>query len=478
MLTKKDPAFIQSYLEDSSNIKGARAEKVVIPESVEEVSSVLKEANSDKTPVTISGARTGQSGGSIPFGGIVLSTEKLNAVKDIRKFLSGGRATVEPAVLIEELKEKSRDKGLFYTYDPTEQTAFVGGTIATNASGARSFRYGPTRKYVKALTLVLADGAVLALKRGEIRAKGKTFSFEVGRKRYTFDLPAYRMPLAKSSAGYYAEDNMDLVDLFVGQEGTLGVIVGAELLLLDRPGEFFSCFAFFTDEKVAWDFAGDAQKLKPVSIEYFDRNSLEIMSEKYANVPRGREAAIFFEDEIAGSEDVVLERWEKALAGRGVSADNTHVAMSEKARREFLNKRHFVPERMNEMAKGSGFPKVSTDLAVPREKSQDMLNFYKKNLKASGLRYFMFGHIGDAHLHVNILPSGKSEYDNAKKMEMAFAKKAVSFGGTVSAEHGIGKRKKELLKLLYGDRGVREMRSVKKALDPNLILGRGNIFDG
>ena len=477
MLVKEDPQSFQAYLEDASHLKGGCAEKLFIPQSAEEVSSALKEANSSKTPVTISGAGTGQAGGRIPFGGLVLSTEKLNAIRVIKKLDKGGLAIPEAGVLIKELKESCDKFGLFYTYDPTEQTAFVGGTIATNASGACSFRYGPTRRCVKALRIVLANGDILSLKRGDIIARGRVMEFETEHRHYRIRLPAYRMPRTKNSAGYYAEDNMDLVDLFVGQEGTLGVIVEAELRLCDRPRDFFSCFTFFKDKTRAWDFAADACGANPLSIEYFDNRCLRLLSEKYNNVPAGAEAAIFFEDEVIEDEDRILKKWEALLSKRGVSLDETWVAMSEKARREFLEKRHYVPERMDETAKRSGFPKVSTDLAVPGKKSLTMLRFYGDNLGKSGLEHFVFGHIGDAHLHVNMLPADAKQYDRAKKLQLEFVKKSVSLGGTVSAEHGIGKTKREFLKLLYGEKGIREMLEVKKALDPNLILGRGNIFD-
>ncbi|MGB2705988.1 MAG: FAD-binding oxidoreductase [Candidatus Omnitrophota bacterium] len=477
MLVKDDPQGFRSYLEDSSNLKGGHADKVIIPESVAEIPSILKEANSGKIPVTISGAGTGQAGGRIPFGGLVLSTEKLNAIKVIGKSDRGGYAVVEPAVLIGELKEACEKEGLFYTYDPTEQTAFIGGTIATNASGARSFRYGPTRKYVKRLTVVLTDGTSLSLKRGDIRAKGRVLEFEAGGKHYRINLPSYRMPRTKNSAGYYVEDNMDLVDLFIGQEGTLCAITEAELTLLEKPASFLSCFAFFPGEQDAWNFARDSRRTGPLSIEYFDGNCLGLLRAKYANVPGAAGAAIFFEDEITRGEDATLNKWEKLLSKHGASPDSTWVAMSEKTHREFLEKRHFIPEQMSEMAKRSGFPKVSTDLAVPRDKDEVMLRFYADNLQKSGLRYFVFGHIGNAHLHVNILPSAEADYGKAKKLQLEFVKKAVSLGGTVSAEHGIGKSKRGFLKLLYGEKGVREMFEVKKALDPNLILGRGNIFE-
>jgi len=477
MVVKDDPRTFLSYLEDSSNLKGGRADRVIIPQSVAEIPTVLKEANSKKIPVTISGAGTGQAGGRIPFGGMVLSTEKLSGIKEIAKTAGGGSASVEPGVLIRDLKSSCEKKGLFYTYDPTEQTAFVGATIATNASGARSFRYGATRKYVQSLAVILANGSCLSLKRGDIRAKRRIFEFESDGKKYKITVPSYKMPDTKNSAGYYAEANMDLVDLFVGQEGTLGLIAGARLRLLEKPPALFSCFTFFPNEHDAWDFADSARYAAPLSIEYFDKNCLDLLRMKYGNVPPESAAAIFFEDEILESEDAVLEKWEKILSGHGISADKTWVAMNEKNRREFLEKRHFIPEQMSEMAGHSGFPKVSTDLAVPHDKNKIMLRFYKENLKKSGLRHFVFGHIGDAHLHVNMLPSCRRNYERAGKLQLEFVKKSISLGGTVSAEHGIGKLKRGFLRQLYGEKGVCEMFEVKKALDPNLILGRGNIFE-
>ncbi|NQU95231.1 MAG: FAD-binding oxidoreductase [Candidatus Omnitrophica bacterium] len=477
MLIKKDPTIIQSYLEDSSNLKGGHTERVVIPQTIDEVSSVLKEADTKRVPVTVSGAGTGQAGGRVPFGGIVLSTEKLSAIKEIRKFDKGGYVVLEAGVLIKDLKEACEQKELFYTYDPTEQTAFVGGAIATNASGARSFRYGPTRQYVKGIRVALADGSILLLKRGEVKAKGRILGFEASGKRYKINLPAYKMPDTKNSAGYYAKDDMDLVDLFVGQEGTLGVIVEAELGLIDRPKEIFSAFAFFKDESSAWSFAKDSRLARPLSIEYFDVNCLKLLGERDHNVPDSAKAAIFFEDEITETEDAVMAKWEKLLSKHGVSLDNTWVAMNEKTHREFLDKRHFIPETMSEMAKRSGFPKVSTDLATPKEKLRDMLEFYKNSLEKNALRHFVFGHIGDAHLHVNMLPADQKEYEKCKNLQLEFVKKSLSLGGTVSAEHGIGKSKKGFLKLLYGEKGINEMIEVKKTLDRNLILGRGNVFD-
>jgi len=477
MLVKKDPDTIGSYLEDSSNLKGGYAKAVVIPDTIQETAEFLKEANKKKQSVTISGAGTGQSGARIPFGDLVLSTEKLNTIHSIKRTGNQGVALLGPGVLIDDLKRECKRHHLFYAYDPTEQTAFIGGTIATNASGARSFRYGSTRKFVNALTIVLASGDLLKLKRGQIKAKKRTVEFSLGKTRYLIELPSYEMPDTKNSAGYYVKDNMDLIDLFIGQEGTLGVIVESEVELIEEPKGFFSCFVFFKEEKEAWDFSEFAKKERPLSIEYFDSNCLGLLHEKYGNVPQGKKAAVFFEDEIVKDEDSLVEKWDNALSEKGISLDDTWVAMNKKAQRDFLEKRHYIPEQMSENAKRSGFPKVSTDLAVPHKRFQEMAFYYDKTLKESKLKHYVFGHIGNAHLHVNILPSSEGGYKTAKKIQLNLIKKSISLGGTISAEHGIGKTKKEFLKLLYGEKGIQEMIRVKKALDPNLILGRGNIFD-
>jgi D-lactate dehydrogenase (cytochrome) len=476
MLSKRDPATIQAYLEDASNLPGGFAERVVIPESTEEIASLMREANAEKIPVTVSGAGTGQSGGRIPFGGIALSTEKLTAIHGIEKSNGKHLASVQAGATIAALKDACDRKGLFYPYDPTEQTAFVGGTIATNAAGARSFRYGPTRNFVKGLTVVLADGSVLSLKRGDIIADGLDLRFRVQGRRYEVSLPRYRMPDTKHSAGYYVKPGMDLVDLLVGQEGTLCVIAEARLALILKPRGFFSCFLFFGDSKQAVRLSREMRALNPLSIEYFDGNCLRLLRDRYAPVPEKAHAAIFFEDEILEDEDAVIEKWEGVLSRHEISLDDTWVAMNDKTHREFIEKRHYIPERMSELARSSGFPKVSTDLAVPHARLAEMMCYYEEQLRESGLEHFIFGHIGDAHLHVNMLGRTEHEHEKAKALQAGFVKKSLALGGTVSAEHGIGKTKRAFVQLLYGKEGMREMMRVKKAFDPHLILGRGNIF--
>ena len=164
MRTKTQLEEIQAYLIDASNMPGGYAEKLFVPETSDEIAAILREANGNKIPVTISGARTGTVGGAIPFGGYVISLERLNKIKSINR--ESMTAVVEPGVILAELQKAVDAEGLFYPPDQTEWSCQIGGTVATNASGARSFKYGSTRDYVTGLKVVLADGDLLDLRRG------------------------------------------------------------------------------------------------------------------------------------------------------------------------------------------------------------------------------------------------------------------------------------------------------------------------
>jgi len=165
MIIKNDPDTIKSYFEDSSNLKGGYAERVILPENIDDIVKIVRQANRQRTPITISGGGTGTTGSRVPFGGMVVSTERLNKIFSISQ--DDMSASLQTGVMVEDLKEACEKKGLFYTSHPTEKAAFMGGTVSTNASGSRSFRYGPTRRYVKRLNMVLANGEVLDIKRGD-----------------------------------------------------------------------------------------------------------------------------------------------------------------------------------------------------------------------------------------------------------------------------------------------------------------------
>lgn len=488
MIIKRDPDIIKGYFEDTSNIKGGFAEAVVIPETVGELSDFVREANINKTPMTVSGGGTGTTGARVPFGGVVISLEKFDKIEMVSE--EGMLCRLEAAVSVEDLKAACEEKGLFYTSHPTERSATVGGTVATNASGARSFKYGPTRFYVRKLNMVMPTGHIFSVERGEYKLARNFFRIKLSND-YEVDvpLPSYRMPKVKNAAGYFTEPGMDLVDLFIGQEGTLAIITGAELALVKKPEKILSAFAFFPSEEDAWSFAAAARKrsrethaglktaMDALSIEYLSSSALKLLERKNPNIPSRARAAIFFEQETTGvSELTMAELWLALVAKHNGSADDTWVAMTSEEGERFNDFRHSIPESVNEMVKRNGFQKLSADIAVPDSAFIDMMRFYNDVLAKSGLANVIFGHIGECHAHVNILPRTESELLRARSLILDFVKKGVSLGGTISAEHGVGKIKHKYLEIMYGREGILEMARVKKALDPNCLLGLDNLF--
>ena len=507
MLFKSDTDTIQSYLADASNLAGGRAARVLIPESTEETAAALASASRDGTHVTIAGAGTGVVGGRVPLGGVVISTEKLNHIGEIVRNGSDGRATAGAGVVLADFQRETRARELLYPPDPTEASCFLGGTIATNASGARTFKYGPTRDYVRRLKIALASGDVLDLRRGEIFADSEgRIHVPLGAGRsIEARLPSYTMPATrKHAAGYFVAQGMDLIDLFIGSEGTLGVVTEVEVSLLPQPEGVLSGVVFFKAEEDLLAFVSEARerslrtreervavettdsalsvgsgdaKLDARALEYFDVESLKFLRERYPLVPLRAACAVFFEQETTqDTEEPLMGAWLELLERHGALSNDSWFGTNIHDRAEMRAFRHALPVMVNEWLARRGQRKVSTDMAVPDEAFPQMLDFYKVSLRESRLQYVIFGHIGDNHVHVNILPRDDVEAVAARELYMRFIRRAVGLGGTVSAEHGVGKLKREYLRELYGESHLREMAELKRAFDPACVLGRGNIF--
>lgn len=482
---------IQNYLIDASNLQGGFAEKLFIPETTEEIAEIVKEANEKGVKLTVSGARTGTVGGAIPFGGYVISLEKLNEIKEINK--AENFAIVQSGVILHDFQKRTEAENLFYPPDPTEWSCQIGGTIATNASGARSFKYGATREFVRGLEIVLTSGEILRLKRGEIFSKDGFIEIKTENgTKIRAKLPSYRQPnVRKNTSGYFSGDQIDAIDLFIGSEGTLGIITKAELALLPKPESFFSGIVFFTSEGNLLNFVEEARNLSFESrkaqnqnqidatlIEYFDEKALKFISEKFSEVPENAKGAIFFEQETtAETEDELLEKWNELLEKHNADLEKSWFTTTEQDREKMREFRHALPVSVNERIVKYKQKKVGTDMAVPDENFASFLKFYKEKLDASGLDYVIFGHIGDCHLHANLLPKTREEATKARHLYGRFIAQAIMFGGTISAEHGIGKHKSKYLYVQYGERFLNEMAELKKAFDTNGILGRGNLFD-
>lgn len=512
MLIKTNPDEFQDFLSDASFLKGGNASSVVFPESADEVAAILAEATRAGTPVTVSGAGTGTVAGRVPFGGQVLATNKLNKIRSITENETGGRAVAQAGVVLRDLQQAVESSGLWYPPDPTERTCFLGGNIATNASGSRTFKYGPTRNYVERLTVVLADGNILELRRGQLHADANG-SIEIplaSGGKLAAQLPTYHMPhVRKHASGYFVKPGMDVIDLFIGSEGTLGVVVEARVRLLPKPAGLLSGVVFFQDHEQLLSFVRETRiqslcnrgveaavqaepsdssastetpsralrLLDARALEYFDSESLSFLRQRYPLVPETALGAIFFEQEVtAENEDELLNTWYQWLGSHGAMLDQSWFATNEQDRAQLREFRHQLPVLMNEWFARFNQRKVSTDIAVPDSEFPAMLEFYKESLRASDLRHTVFGHIGDNHVHVNILPRNDDEGARAWEIYLKFIRRAVEVGGTISAEHGIGKLKREYLRELFSETHLREMAALKKAFDPAGILGRGNIF--
>jgi FAD/FMN-containing dehydrogenase len=429
-------------VEDASGFRG-EAERVVTPASEAELLEIIAE----QIPITLVGARTGLTGGCVPEGGWGVSLEKFRRLE-----ICPGRTIAGPGVSLDELQTAARRSGQFYAPDPTERTASIGGTIATNASGSRSFRYGSTRRHILRLRVALMTGRMLDVRCGD---------------KVDFDVPALLLPeTTKNTAGYPLAPGMDWIDLFTGSEGTLGIVTEAELQLLPAPADVLAGIVFLISDGAALDVVDAWRRIPGLRmIEYFDANSLAFLRPHYPEIPARAAAALLIEQED-GDVDFWVDH----------APEDSWFATSEQDRERFRGFRHALPELVNTTMRQRGFMKLGSDYAVPLARNREMLAFYHAELMEQRLDYVIFGHIGDAHVHVNILPKSQTEFEAGQRLMLRFARHAVSLGGTVSAEHGLGKRKAHLLELQYTPGQINAMKAVKRHLDPRWLLNRGNLF--
>ncbi|MGH9645513.1 MAG: FAD-binding oxidoreductase [Bryobacteraceae bacterium] len=425
---------------DASGYAG-RADQVFAPRSEEELATILVRASSEAVPVTIMGALTGLAGGAVPRSGWAISMAQFRKLD-----VSPGSARVGTGLLLRDVQAAATASGQFYAPDPTENTSSIGGNIGANASGSRSFRYGATRKHVQALRVVHMDGRIAEYRRGE---------------KVEFDVPRIPLPRTrKHSAGYRLEPGMDYVDLFIGSEGTLGVVTEAELQLLPAPGEILGGVVFFPSEEAALD-AVDRWRPTPGlrMLEFLDSRSIKLMEQPYG-------AAVLIEMEGHAELDMT-----------GALEDESWFVSSAADRERFRQFRHRLPERIHERLRRAGFVVLATDYAVPLERNRDILDIYRSVFtKNFGDKFVMFGHIGDAHVHTEVLPETDQEWKRATEIAVELAQEVVAMGGTVGAEHGLGKRKAHLLSIQYNPAEIEAMRSVKRRFDPQELLGQGNLF--
>lgn len=481
MILKTDPEEFQNYLSDASNYSGT-ADKVFLPESEEEIVSLVKEFNQSKTRITVSGNGTGLNGGRVPEGGVVLSLEKLNKILELNepeKFVR-----VQPAVILKDLQDNVEEKKLFYPPDPTERNCFIGATVATNSSGAKTFKYGPTRDYVLAIRVVLPTGETVHLERGKQNVENYSTKLltEQG-SEINISVPQFEMPNTKNASGYFCKPNMDVIDLFIGSEGTLGIITELKLRLLDYNDNVLSCVVFFPTEDDAFNFIDEARAITKSNgvisaraLEFFDKLTLNFLRPDFPTIPLDS-CSVWFEQELDETEEQLTEAWLELIDKHNADAEKAWIAVDKKEQEKFKDFRHAIAWRVNETVARRGLKKIGTDISVPVESFRPFYKWMTKLVEENNIEYVVYGHFGNCHPHLNMLPKDQADFVRSKEIYFEICKEAVRLKGTVSAEHGIGKMKRDYLLMMYGEETIKQMAKLKLTFDPNRILNIGNIFE-
>jgi FAD/FMN-containing dehydrogenase len=448
-----DMGVREAYEADSSGLH-LIPDLVARPETVDDVIELIKNAALDRTSITCAGAQTSTTGASITDTGMLLSLRSMNHIGQLDE--KARTVRVGPGALVGEIKRTVATAGLLFAPDPTsEEESTIGGAIACNASGARTFKYGATRRHVRALKLVMASGELMEFRRSD---------------------------LEKNTVGYaFAHDP---IDWFIGSEGTLGVVVEAELALVPLPPQVVGLAIFFRDEESALRFVAatrESTSVAPRCIEYFDGLALEIARTTIpaSGIPDDAGAMAYVEEEVIGAMESALARWLDLI--ESIAPEFEPLVFDGEARlRDARRIRHSIPATMNDRGgkhRAAGGRKVGTDWAVPYRKLAEAIRIARSLASERGIEQaVIYGHAGNGHPHQNFIARNATELNAIEEVIEQTLKRILALGGTVAAEHGIGKIKRRWLPLQMNPLQISMMRAVKRDLDPLGLLAPGNIL--
>lgn len=450
---------VAEYLEDASGLRG-NADKAFAPSTTAELRQIVTAASETKTPVTIAGARTGLTGASVPQGGWLVSMSRFRTLQ-----IQQGQARCGAGVTLQDLENEAARSGQFFGPNPTEYSASIGGMFSTNAGGARTFGFRSLRYQALAMEVTFMNGETRWVHRGE----PLPFPFTPVRQ------PATR----KNSAGYFLEPDTDWPNLLSGSEGTLGIVTAVDVRLRPVAPAILSGVVFFKADE---DSLNAVDAWRPVPrlrlLEYLDAASLDFIRSRNPEVPRDAKAALLVEQDLNSEQDEEVERWLDRLNEHHALADESWFGFSVAERERFRALRHALAASVVDRIRHNGLPKIGTDFAVPVDRNRELLAYYRTRCREQFEgRYMIYGHIGDANVHLNVFPDTPEEGRMGEALLTDFAKFALSLGGTIAAEHGIGKRKRNLFQLMYSPEEIEAMKAVKRCLDPDWLLGRGTIFE-
>ncbi|HDL64107.1 MAG TPA: FAD-binding protein [Proteobacteria bacterium] len=436
---------LEDYSHDETPNLSFSPEAVVKPATAEEISELMKQANRENFPVVVRGGGTGVTGGALAIhGGLIISLERMNRILEIDE--ENMMAVVEPGVITGVFHKAVEEKGLFYPPDPASLAdCTLGGNLAEDAGGPRAVKYGVTRNYITGVQAVLPTGEII----------------EYGGK------------LAKNVTGY------NLLHLLIGSEGTLGIATEITLRLLSRPKLRVDLLVPFPSYFKAVRCVSEIlrRRITPTVIEFMDQKCLEISRQVMEGGVPFDEAAAHLLIEVDGDDPDEVEAQYEAIGEICLEggASDVKVADSPKYQEQIWQTRR----KLRECIKVVSPIKVSQDVVVPRMEIAPLLMGIDEIEKKHGIEIIAYGHAGDGNVHVNFLKRDREEADwrqDLKKAVREVFQLAVSLGGTISGEHGIGVTKKDYLDLALNPAAIRAMRRIKLALDPKNILNPGKIF--
>jgi len=418
-------------------------EVLVRVRSTEEVSAIMKHASERCIPVTVRGSGTGLVGAAVALeGGILLDITKMNKIIELDK--NNLTVTVQPGVLLMELAAFAEENDFLYPPDPGEKSATIGGNISTNAGGMRAVKYGVTRDYVRALTVVMPDGEILKL----------------------------GAAVAKNSSGY------SLKDLVVGSEGTLCIITEAVLKLVPLPKVTVSLLVPFADMKSAIEAVPKiiCSKVTPTAIEYMSRDTIlfseSYLGKKFPDTKNDAYILLTFD----GNTEAQVEADMSTVANLclEIGAVDAYIVDTEERKKAVWSARGAFLEAI----KASTTEMDECDVVVPGNKVDEFIKFTHALADEMGVRIPSFGHAGDGNLHIYICRDNLCESEWKRVLDVCFDRmyrKARELGGLVSGEHGIGYAKKAYLKEQYGQTPIALMQGIKRVFDPKNILNPGKV---
>jgi len=483
-----DKDIIKPFERDWSNISG-NANLLVRPINKLQCATILKVCHYSVIPITISAGKTNLTGSATPNGGIVLSTSLLTT-PDIEVDVESNEVISPIGITLEKLRNEilKQSKGkLFYPVDPTSRhDAYVGGTISCNASGFIPGEKGATRFWVNEIELILPNGNLIKVQRGKHISSNTHFIILDNELEIKVPIPKYKRPDIKNASGPFSNHNgsIDFVDLIVGSEGIFGMLISCKLGLSKKPLNYLEFFLCLENEDSAIDFHDFLYKyfkkdMSQISaLEYFGYNCQNYMKHKDFLFKNKDEVGIYIQIPIYNSNlDSAIEHWAELFKNfnSNIDIDQIIVLNDPINWKKFFEARHSIPDNALTKTRQLGGISIITDTIVPPENFKEYLNKVHIMLQEAKIEYLLFGHLGDCHLHFHLIPSDKQDQKCLEVYDYLIDL-STQLGGVYSAEHGTGKRKRNDFKKCYGLQAVEMVKETKLALDPNLILNRGNVF--